>query len=110
MVPTKIIAHLDSMHPTRTTHQSKNATIIGEGSNHLENLNIETLKKLFDPSFIRLNFLRTFLTVNDVYLNGRLKWAAQRGRTVSKTLIWLKLRQRLYRAFGPSTNLIHIRL
>ncbi|MCY1555438.1 hypothetical protein D9M68_921040 [compost metagenome] len=91
MISTKVIPDPDAMHTACATYQSENPLVIGERTNHLENLDIETFEELLDPRFIRLDLLRAFLATDHVYLDWRLKRTAQRSGAVSETFIGLKL-------------------
>lgn len=110
MISAQIVSRLDSMHSPSPTNQSKNTLLVTKSANHLENFNIETFEKLFDPRIIRLYFSRTFLAAHHVYLDRRLKRTTQRCSTISKAFIRLEFWRRLYGAFRPRPNLIHIRL
>src|SRR3990167_1274486 len=95
------------MNPSRPIHQSKHTVSIGKRADHFEDLDIESLEELFDPRFIRLNFLRTLLTTYHIDLDGRLKWATQRRGPIGERFVGLKFWQGLDRAFRLGTNLIH---
>ncbi|MNV76491.1 hypothetical protein D3C71_1698470 [compost metagenome] len=95
------------MNPAGSIHQSKNTVCIGKRADHLEDLDIEPLKELLDPRFIRLDFLRALLTAHHVNFDRRLEWATQGRGSVGECFIGLKFWQRLDSAFRPGANLIH---
>ncbi|ALN20977.1 hypothetical protein DW68_020790 [Ectopseudomonas mendocina S5.2] len=55
MISSKVIPHLNSMHPACTANQSKRTGIVRKSTNHLETLYIKPFKKLSSTSFIRLD-------------------------------------------------------
>ncbi len=75
MVAPQVVPDFDTVHTSCPAHQSKEATIIRNRTDHLKNFDIEALKKLLDAGFVGANLRSTLGSTDSVHLYGRLKGA-----------------------------------